>query len=165
MKSGSGNDLFVADRQNRNHCDFEGSGIGSGRYDEKTERKEKIKNATLPIAFLIVISVFTVFFIKDVFHYIYVMNHYTKAVVEQGFSGLSEFRTPDGVTHTISSNMDVYYPEDDYEAYEEIPKSYIWGLGIVTIIVVYILSIRSLYKTFHKTHYSEGGLILYDEDF
>lgn len=68
------------------------------------------------------------------------------------------------MAHKVSPNMDVYYPEDNYEAYEEIPKNYIWGMGVITIIVVYILIIRSLYKTFHKTHHSEKRIDLYDMD-
>lgn len=164
MTSGNKNDLFLLDRQNRNAYDFEGSGVGSGRYDKNIEWKEKIKNSTLPIAFLIVTSVFTVLFMKEVFHCVYVMNHYTKAVVEKG-NDYNKFSTPNGVTHIISPNMDVYYPKDNYEAYEEIPKSYILVLGVATIIVIYVLIIRSLYKTFHKTHYSEGSITMYDEDF
>lgn len=164
MKSGIKNSLFIADRENRNGYDFEGSGVGNGRYDESMEFREKVRNSTLPIVLLIVTSVFAVFFMRDVFHYVYVINHYTKAVIEDDIYGGFEFRTPNGVAHKVSPNMDVYYPEDNYEAYEEIPKNYIWGMGVIVIIVVYILIIRSLYKTFHKTHHSEKRIELYDMD-
>lgn len=162
MKSGNKNDLFVSDRQSRNAYDFEGSGVGNGRYDENVEWREKIRDSTLPIVLLIVTTIFTVFFMKEIFRCVYIINHYTKGVVEQGTWRGNEFRTPDGVAHTVAPNMDVYYLEDNYDNYEEIPKTYILVLGIVVIVVIYILIIRSLYKIFHKTHHSEEDIYQYE---
>lgn len=48
MSEGARNNLYVKDRMERNACDYNGSGIGSGYYDSRRERKEKIKEATLP---------------------------------------------------------------------------------------------------------------------
>ena len=64
MKSGNKNSLFLSDRENRNACDFEGSGVGNGRYDENAEFVEKVKNSVLPMVLLIVTILFTVFFVN-----------------------------------------------------------------------------------------------------
>ncbi len=164
MESGNKNSLFLSDRQNRNAYDFEGSGVGNGRYDKNKEFRENIKNSILPIVLLIVTILFTVFFIKYASHYVYVINHYTKAVIEKDIYGGFEFRTPDGKAYKVAGDSDVYYSQDDYEKFEKVPKMYLWVLGIVIIITAYVLIIRSLYKTFHKTHHSEKRIELYDMD-
>ncbi len=155
MKSGNKNSLFLSDRQNRNACDFEGSGVGNGRYDENAEFVEKVKNSVLPMVLLIVTILFTVFFVKYASRYVYIVNHYTKAVIEKDIYGGFEFRTPDGKAHKVAGDSDVYYSQENYEVFEKVPKMYLWVLGVIIIITAYVLIIRSLYKTFHKTHHSE----------
>ena len=39
------NNVFLRDRMERNNSDFEGSGIGEGRFDEYEEEKAKFSDA------------------------------------------------------------------------------------------------------------------------
>lgn len=168
MKVGNKNDLFIADRQSRNGYDFEGSGVGNGKYNENMELLERVKDSTLPIVLLIVNILFTVFFIKYASDYIYIVNHYTKAPVEKNIYGRDEARVPNGKmykAYAVSSNNVVYYSQDNPENVARVPKMTWWILGGSVIVALYVLLIVVLYKTFHKTHYSRGNISSYDEDF
>ena len=46
------NNVFLRDRMERNNSDFEGSGIGEGRFDEYEEEKAKFSDAILPFIIL-----------------------------------------------------------------------------------------------------------------
>lgn len=46
------NNIFLRDRMERNNSDFEGSGIGEGRFDEYEEEKAKFSDAILPFIIL-----------------------------------------------------------------------------------------------------------------
>lgn len=49
MSEGARNNLYVKDRMERNTSDYDGSGIGSGYYDLRKERRGKLKEAALPL--------------------------------------------------------------------------------------------------------------------
>ncbi|MBQ4282685.1 MAG: hypothetical protein IJB96_02020 [Lachnospira sp.] len=54
------NDLYTQDRMARNSSDYEGCGIGEGRYSAAAERAEKIKDMQLPIVLMLVAIVYMV---------------------------------------------------------------------------------------------------------
>lgn len=52
------NNMFVQDRLERNAEDFQGCGVGEGRYDAGKERAEKIREIMLPIVILLFMGIY-----------------------------------------------------------------------------------------------------------
>ena len=50
------NNIFLRDRMERNNSDFEGSGIGEGRFDEYEEEKAKFSDAISSMCVLCLVN-------------------------------------------------------------------------------------------------------------
>ncbi len=54
------NDIFMKDRMARNAVDYEGSGVGEGRYSATQERKEKFSETILPVVLFLFMGIYWV---------------------------------------------------------------------------------------------------------
>lgn len=148
------NDLYTRDRMERNQVDFEGCGIGSGRYDKREERSEKLKEIMLPIAILVFLLFAWAALIFESYPHIYyrVFGEKAEGVVVSDTpntyqvswvapDGVSRgFRTPRGI-RVINGKTDVYYIKGDYETGSAIFPIEYWApfyiiMAIVTLFMI-----------------------------
>lgn len=122
------NDLYTRDRMERNASDYEGSGAGSGRYDERQERSEKFKELTLPIILLaiLVVAWASLFYTSYPHIYYRIMGKSVEGEVISNTGGdyriswtapdgkARNFTAPNGI-RVVNGKVDVYYINDDYD--------------------------------------------------
>ncbi len=122
------NDLYTRDRMERNASDYEGSGSGSGRYDEREERREKFKELTLPIVLLAFMAVAWASLLYTSYPHIYyrVMGKSVEGEVISNNAGnyRISWTAPDGKVRNftasngirvINGKVNVYYINSDYD--------------------------------------------------
>jgi len=160
------NDLYTRDRMERNAVDFEGSGIGSGRYDKRQERSRKLSEITLPVVILIIMLIVWAALIYSSYPDIYyrIAGKKAEGTVVPGYSsnytirwtapdGISrDFRAPDGI-RVVDGKVDVYYIDGDYDTGAAImPIGYWTPYYLVMLIVTVGLIIWIKRTLFVKKH-------------
>lgn len=123
------NDLYIRDRMERNKQDYEGSGVGSGRYDRRAEQIEKWNNLKLPLALGAVLIVAWVLLFRisiPEFEFARTATKVTVPVQEisrYGGQTTVKWKAPDGRNYTADirnakvkdEQVDIYYLGEDYE--------------------------------------------------
>lgn len=143
------NDLYTRDRMERNASDYEGSGVGSGRYDEREERSEKLREITLPIVILAVMIVAWASLIYMSYPHIYfrVMGEKVKGeVIADDLGGYRiswtapdgksrNFTAPNGI-RVVNKTVDVYYINGDYDTGTAIFPIEYWAPFYIVMLLV-----------------------------
>lgn len=117
------NNVFLRDRMERNNSDFEGSGIGEGRFDEYEEEKAKFSDAILPFIILtfMIIGLAGIIYL----HITEIRKISGATAVEIEYDGKQQFVTwkaPDGRTYSYNASyapdkgnsVTLYYKGTDY---------------------------------------------------
>lgn len=165
------NDLYTRDRMERNASDYEGSGIGSGRYDPRQERSEKLKEITLPIVLLLVIAVAWAALLYESYPHLYFVVMGEKAegevvAVSDGSGARNVVWTaPDGEIRSFivpsevrvkNGKVDVYYINGDYNTGSAVFPIEYWAPYYIVMILVTVGLIlwikRTLFKKKHATY-------------
>ena len=163
---GALNELFIRDRVERNMVDFEGSGVGSGYYDEKEDKKFRMKEIRMPLCFLVVaIAYLSVIVYMSAYEY----NLYkTGTKIEAEYSqklGYATIRVDNKKVSEVSvdglwgkpkgDTIDVYVKDGDYATAQVLTSPIQWAIfygffgGLVALIIFWI------YKILHKTHHAK----------
>lgn len=143
------NDLYTRDRMERNAVDFEGSGIGSGRYDKRQERSEKLREITLPLVILgfMVIAWATLLYQSYPHVYYRVMGKRVEGtVISDGTSNYRilwtapdgksrEFLAPNGI-RVVNGKVDVYYINGDYDTGSAVFPFEYWAPYYIVMLIV-----------------------------
>lgn len=145
-----GNEIFVRDRMNRDGADYEGSGVGEGRYDAGEERANKFKEILLPLALLAFMVIYWILVIGMAYKDIYNKSNSIKYVVEfKDFQTKVTIDLPDGRKKDVAieeqyrydKQMTIYYNVKDDSIYVTDKKN-TWILysafgAVVTVALLY----------------------------
>ncbi len=156
-----GNEIFVRDRMNRDGADYEGSGVGEGRYDAGEERANKFKEILLPLVLVLFMVCYwgiTIYFTVMELKYTFYAEKYE--VAAEDYQEYVVIKRPDNTyrnipidnSNIIDGKVTVYYEEDDDTAYirqsvDTWIMSYGFGLLITFLLLFWIKKIL-----FQKKH-------------
>lgn len=158
------NDLYTRDRMERNKQDYEGSGVGSGRYDHRAEQVEKWNNLKLPLALSAVLIIAWVLLFRisiPEFEFARKATKVTVTVLESSqYGGLTavKWKAPDGQTYTADirntkvkdEKVDIYYLGEDYENAKGLTPLTDWvlfyGFCIICTAALGFWMVKILYK-------------------
>lgn len=159
------NDVYRSDKASRNNDDFGGSGLGSGRYDETEDRKERIREIKLPIIlsafFVLCLAILIYLSISDLVYY---TNGSTITGTANSNANYASFTAPDGHNYTVAapwsgltSNQEVtiYYMNDQYTQAHIMTKASWWIAMYSFFIVVFAFMIMWIYRTLHRTRHAK----------
>lgn len=157
------NDVYMQDKMARNNVDFEGSGIGAGRYDEKYDRAERRKAARLPFVLLVFISICLAMNVymsaSELYYYI---NGQTAVGVYTAKKDQATWTAPDGSKKYVSTvwasqegdTITVYYFADQYGRAKVMSGWKTWTGFYGFFGALLALDIFWLYRIFHRTNHS-----------
>lgn len=161
--SAASNDVYMQDKMSRNSMDFEGSGIGDGRFDEKSDRAERRKAARLPFVFLIFIVICLAMNVYmsacELYYYI---NGHTAVGQYTANKDQATWTAPDGSKKYVSTawasqagdTINVYYIGDQYGSAKVMSGWKTWGGFYGFFGGLLALDIFWLYRIFHRTKHS-----------
>lgn len=163
------NDLYTRDRMERNASDYEGSGAGSGRYDERQERSEKMKEITLPLVILGVMVIAWATLLYESYPHIYYRVMGERVEGEVIATGSGDYRilwtAPDGESRDFivpngirvrNGKADVYYINGDYDTGTAVFPIEYWAPYYIVMLLVTVGLIlwikRTLVTKKHATY-------------
>lgn len=133
------NDLYTRDRMERNLVDYEGCGIGSGRFDKREEKREKLRELQLPLVLLAVIVIPIAALVAISAKDIYYMAVGTKVEAEVIYTerNLREiiWTAPNGQQYMVKDNelarikegkVAAYYIDNDYSTITTVTRIEYW---------------------------------------
>ncbi len=160
------NDLYTRDRMERNAADFEGSGIGSGRYDKRQERSDKFREITLPVMILIFMLIAWASLVYSSYPDIYYRIAGKRAEGTVITENLGDYHiswtAPDGTARdfrasngirVVDGKVDVYYINGDYDTGSVILPIEYWAPYYIVMLLVTVGLIIWIKRTlFAKKH-------------
>lgn len=154
------NDLYTRDRMERNNADYEGSGVGSGRYDPVEENKAKISDAKLPLVILLFMAVGLAGIIYMNINEVRHIVRGTGVEIEYNSSSSSSatWEAPDGNIYSYDCSwarvkdgkVTMYYTGTDYRNGVVVSSLQSWFMFYGFFIIVIAAIIFWIYKIFHK---------------
>lgn len=167
MNVGSRNNLYVNDRMDRNGIDYDGSGTGSGYYDARKEKRERIREAALPLllsGFLLIILGFA--FYIHCSELILKTTGYSIMADYSDYKKMASFKAPDGTIVKVDAKLallsknaeevPVYFYENEVYNAQVITSVKLW-------IIVYVILGGALagcifwaYKELHKSKHAKA---------
>ena len=157
------NDLYARERMERNNMDFEGSGVGSGRYDVRQERRERWSEAKLPLVLmgfcLICWAIVLYYTYTDILYYCTGEQVVTECDPKDTYT---QWTAPDGNRYTINvewgavkeGKITVYYRGTDYRNAIVLNSPQHWVLFYGFVIFCTALLVFWIRKIFHKQHHA-----------
>lgn len=156
------NDLYRQDKMLRNSMDYEGCGVGTGRYSNKEERKEKIQAAKLPLVlsfFALLVWLIIIFFtVRDID--LFVNGEKEKISISEG-QEYYIWEAPNGnkvsinVTGLNEQEVFIYYKADDYYTAKPLEQLSTWlmyyGFAISITVGLYIWFKKIFFAKKHAT--------------
>lgn len=166
MENGSRNDLYIRDRMERNAQDYEGSGIGSGLYDIREERRHSLREIQLPL-------VLSVFFLVCLGAAVYgqVSEQILKAT---GYCVMADYNykqesayvvLPNGWAGTVDAQwamldkndrqVPVYYYENAPQKAQVLTSVKFWSIAYAVLGGALSICIFWLYKQLHRSRHAK----------
>lgn len=162
------NELFTKDRMARNSADFDGSGVGSGYYSEREEKRLKWENLKLPLVLLGFTVLIWAAILGSTIPEIDIMLNGTKATAQRDSDGVTgAWEAPDGKRYYVdlswtdknAQQVTVYYKGDDYSG-AVAPMSWaywvlFYGFAVAITVIIFFWMKTILVKKKHAVPRAE----------
>lgn len=169
MNEGSKNNLYVNDRMERNGMDYDGSGTGSGYYDPHKEKRERLREAALPLllsGFLLIILGFAIYIHCS--ELILKTTGYSIMADYSDYKKTASFKAPDGTIVKVDAKLallsknaeevHVYFYENEAYNAQVLMSVKLWIIIYVVLGSAFAGCIFWAYKELHKSKHAKAAV-------